>query len=365
MRICFLAPATSAHVIKWCRYFTGRGHEVHVISFTDGKIPGTAVHYIDSQAGVSSSDLRKLSYLTRVFKIRKIVSQIQPDIINAHYATSYGTVAALAGMKNYIVSVWGSDVYDFPRKSRLHRLLLQFSLRRASYLFSTSHAMAKEAEKYTDKEFIITPFGVDTKLFTPEKRSRRDKKFVIGTIKGLYYKYGIDYLLKAAAILKKEHPEIPLLVRIAGKGEGEAVFHQLAERLGLASVVEWLGFISQEQAALEWANMDLAIIPSSDESESFGVAAVEAQSCGCPVIISDIPGLMEATQPGDTSVVVPRKNAEKLAEAIFNLYCEPEKRKNMGENGRQYVMDRYEYEHCFHKIEEEFETVINCKKHRV
>ena len=53
--------------------------------------------------------------------------------------------------------------------------------------------------------------------------------------------------------------------------------------------------------------MDCAIIPY--ESESFGVSAVEAQACSCPVIISDIPGLMEATNPGVTSLVVLRGNA--------------------------------------------------------
>lgn len=63
----------------------------------------------------------------------------------------------------------------------------------------------------------------------------------------------------------------------------------------------------KEQAACESANMDCAIIPS--ESESFGISAVEAQACSCPVIISDIPGLMEATNPGVTSLVVLRGNA--------------------------------------------------------
>lgn len=363
MRICFLAPATSAHVIKWCRYFTGRGHEVHVISFTDGKIPGTTVHYIDSQANVSSSDLRKLSYLTRVLKIRKIISQIQPDIINAHYATSYGVVAALSGMKNYVLSVWGSDVYEFPKKSRLHRELLRFSLRRASYLFSTSHAMAQEAGKYTGKEFVITPFGVDTELFSPEKRNRKDEDFVIGTVKGLYYIYGIDDLLRAISIIRTTNPEIPLRVRIAGKGDDETAFHRMAEEYKLGSVIEWLGFISQEQAAKEWANMDLAVFPSVEES--FGVSAVEAQSCGCPVIISDLPGLREATLPEHTSVVVPVKNEKKLAETIVALYYDPDKRIQMGKRGRQFVREQYDYERCFHKIEEEFETIIGSKKHRV
>ena len=354
MKICFLAPANSAHIVKWCGYFVSQGHEVHVVSFTRGDLAGTTVHFVDCGADAESSDRKKLNYLLKSGKVRKLVKQIHPDIINAHYATSYGTVAALAGLKNYIVSVWGSDIYDFPNKSPLHKALLEFSLRKAPHLFSTSQAMADEAAKYTKKHFEITPFGVDTDLFSPDKRDRADRDFVIGTVKALSYKYGIDYLLRAAAIVRKEHPEIPLRVRIAGKGPDEAAFKQIADDLQISDIVTWLGFISQEQATKEWANMDLAVISSSSSSESFGVSAVEAQACACPIIVSDVPGLMEATKPGETSVVVPRKNERALANTIFDLYINEKKRFDYGEQGRRFVIDNYEYRRCFEKIENLF-----------
>lgn len=355
MRICFLAPANSAHIVKWCGYFVSQGHEVHVVSFIRGDLAGTTVHFVDCGADAESSDRKKLNYLLKAGEVRKLVKQIQPDIINAHYATSYGTVAALAGLKNYIVSVWGSDIYGFPNKSPLHKALLKFSLRKAPYLFSTSQAMADEAAKYTTKHFEITPFGVDTDLFSPDKRDRNDSCFVIGTVKALSYKYGIDFLLKAAAVVRNEHPEIPLKVRIAGKGPDEATFKQLAVNLKIADIVVWLGFISQEQASKEWANMDLAIVYST--LESFGVSAVEAQACACPVIVSDVPGLMEATCPGVTSVVVPRKDERALADAIITLYSSAEKRREFGERGRQFVLDNYEYQMCFNKIEHLFQKI--------
>lgn len=75
----------------------------------------------------------------------------------------------------------------------------------------------------------------------------------------------------------------------------------MAEQLEIADIVTWLGFIPQEEAACEWANMDVAVIPSLQES--FGVSAVEAQACQIPVIISNVPGLKEATRPQISSVV--------------------------------------------------------------
>lgn len=341
MRICFLAPASNYHIKKWCKWFTEQGHEIHVVSFIDSAIPNVTVHYINTGVDAEASDMSKLRYLTKSREVKKTVDVINPDVINVHYATSYGTVAALSGIKKYVLSVWGSDVYDFPKKSQLHKGLLKFSLSRATYLFSTSQAMADEAHKYTKKKIEITPFGVDMELFNPDKRTREtDDYFVLGTVQALTLKNGIAYLLKAVAIIKNEHPEIPIRLRIAGKGEQESQYKELAKDLGIDQITTWLGFISQENAAKEWANMDLAVVPSTLESESFGVSAVEAEACGTPVIISDIPGLMEATLPGVTSVIVPRKNEEALAEAIAGLYNASEKRLSLGIEGRKFVASK-------------------------
>ena len=355
MKICFLASANSAHTKKWCRYFVSQGHSVDVVSFVDDQIPDVSVHFIDTGASAGGSDGDKLKYLLKAGAVRKIVKAIRPDIVNAHYATSYGTVAALAGLKNYVLSIWGSDIYEFPQKSPLHRALLKFSLAKAAHLFSTSKAMAEEAAKYTKKIFDITPFGVDMDLFSPEKRSRSDSDFVIGTVKSLAPAYGIDVLLKAAALVKEEHPQIPLKVRIAGNGPCQEEYHALTSQLGIGDITQWLGFIPQEQAAAEWANMDVAVICSN--SESFGVSAVEAQSSGCCCIISDIPGLMEATNPGKTSIVVPRRNERALAEALVRLYNDPSLRKQMGTAGRAYVAENYELTACFRKVEALFEQI--------
>ena len=72
MRICFIGEANSAHMEKWCGWFLSRGHEVHMISFTDGKLPGVVFHRIDLGLSGSESDLAKLKYLTQGKRIRAI-----------------------------------------------------------------------------------------------------------------------------------------------------------------------------------------------------------------------------------------------------------------------------------------------------
>ena len=357
MKICFIGPANSAHIVKWCTWFTQRGHEVHVISFTPGEIENTHVHLVDTGVDAAGSDLGKIKYLLSGKKIRRIAESISPDVINVHYATSYGAAAALSGLKNYALSVWGSDIYEFPGKSALHKALLKYSLRKAGRLFSTSRAMAREAQKYTDREFDITPFGVDMDLFNPDKRHRSGSSFVFGTVKTLSSLYGIEYILDAAAILKSQHPEIEMQVRISGDGPDRGSLQKHAEDLGIDDMTVFLGRISQQQAADEYANMDVAVIPSVHH-ESFGVSAVEAQACSIPVIISDVDGLMETTVPGESSIVTPRRDAASIAKALFDLFADPEKRKRMGAYGRKYVTEKYELKQCFEEIEKLLETIV-------
>lgn len=361
MKICFVAPANNYHTQKWAGWFSAHNHEVHVISFINAKIPNVQVHYINTGAEVNASYLKKLNYLKHGKEIRSLLEEIKPDIINAHYATSYGTAMAVSKVHPYIVSVWGSDVYEFPQKNILNKIMVEYCLKKADYIFSTSKSMALEASKYTDKKFYITPFGVDIDLFNPNKRIRQnDSKFIIGTVKALNPKYGIDTLLKAASLVYQEHPEYNLEIRIAGKGNDADNLKRLADNLGINHIVKWLGFISQEDAATEWANMDIGIT-SSSSSESFGVSAVECEACETPIIISDVPGLKEATDPGKSSLVVPRKDARALANAIEKLHDNPQLRETMGKNGRAYVKNHYEINACFRNVESIYSKLMTKK----
>ena len=112
MRICFIAPASNYHTVKWSKWFSSHGHDVHVISFIDAEIPGATVHFIDAGVSVKDSDSKKLKYLLHGRDVKKIVGEIKPDIVNAHYATSYGAVAALSGIKGYMEQYHIEDIRD-------------------------------------------------------------------------------------------------------------------------------------------------------------------------------------------------------------------------------------------------------------
>lgn len=365
MKICFIAPANNYHTQKWCKWFCKRGHQIHVISFTEGSLDDAIVYVVKTSAKPDSNDSNKLKYLLHAREIKRLVDKIKPDIVDVHYASSYGTVTALSGVKRYVLSLWGSDVYDFPKKSILHKCLLKFSLKKAEYIFSTSKAMADEARKYTDKKIDITPFGVDTELFSPDKCVRSyesDGVIRIGTVKALTPKYGIDCLIKAFALFAESRKNSSVRLEIAGKGEYEEQYKKLAHDMGIGDFIIWHGFVTQEKVAEIWANLDLAVVPSVLESESFGVSAVEAQASGTPVIISDIPGLMEATIPEVTSIVFGRGNEKELASKIERLVNDSNLRHDMQKKARQFVVEKYEIDKCFIEVEQLFDKIIKGKK---
>ena len=351
MRICYLAPAESSHIQKWTERMSAYGHDVHVVSLHRGTLSHATTHVLGSEVANDEGDLRKLSYLSYASKARRLIRQLDPDVLHAHYASSYGLLAALCCDRPYHLSVWGSDIYEFPRKSPIHNMAIRFALGRASWLMSTSVAMANEASRYTRKSFDITPFGVDMELFAPSKRTRcmDDKRFVVGTVKALESKYGLDVLLRGVAGAIAIRPDIPIEVRIAGRGSQLGELQNLAYNLGIAEKVTWLGYISQAQAAIEWANMDVAIVMSVNES--FGVSSVEAQASGVPVVYSDIPGLTEAADSGRQGICLRRGDSKGLARTLVGLYENEDMRTRLGQLSRKYVSSTYEMDKCFKIIE--------------
>lgn len=359
MKICYLADINSAHTHKWLNYFKNKGYDIHVISLGNGEYEGVTVHCLDVTDNVmkKASDRNKLQYIKKIKRVKELVNEIKPDILHAHYATSYGLLGALADYHPYIISAWGSDVYDFPIKSPVHKMMLKYNLKKADYIFSTSNVMKEETQKYTNKNIEVTPFGVDINRFVP-RRTEKDE-VVIGTIKTLEEKYGIQYLVKAFAQLKDRNPDMNLKLRIGGKGSQEDYLKGLCRDLKIYNDVTFLGFVNPDDVVKEFQNFDIAVFPSTLDSESFGVAAVEAESCGTPIVVSEVGGLMESTKPGITSLVAKKASVEDLRDKIDMLVKDKELRLKMGTAARKFVEDNYNLEDNFAYVDKLYKEIVS------
>ena len=350
MKICYLADINSAHTHKFLNYFVKKGYDIHVISLGKGEYNGVKVHSLDLEDNVmkGKSEKGKVGYLKKIKKVKELINEIKPDILHAHYASSYGLLGALANYHPYIISVWGSDVYDFPIKSPIHKMIIKYNLKKADYILSTSNVMKKETEKYTNKEIKVTPFGVDINKFYPNKVE--SDEIIIGTIKTLEEKYGVQYLVKAFKQVKEENKDLDIKLRIGGKGSQEDYLKNLCRELNIENDVTFLGFVKPDDVIKEFQRFDISVFPSTLDSESFGVAAVESEACGTPVIVSNVGGLMESTKPNETSLVVEKKSVEDLAEKLNILVRDKDLRIKMGKAARKFVEDNYSLEKNFEYI---------------
>lgn len=352
MKIFLLGPLNSVHFQRWICALYDLGHEVVV--GTQHPSEGWVVPIGVKLYRLPMKGL--MGYFSNAIILRKIIRRELPDILNVHYASGYGTTAFLVGFKPYILSVWGSDVYDFPTKSVIHKKLVQKNLKAASKVASTSHCMAAQTRLLLPRlnDIAITPFGVDLAAYAgikPEPAEQKSK-FIIGTVKTMSQKYGIDTLIEAFALLQKSlqckkgsaAPDIEL--RLVGGGEQNPELHALAVRLGIADKVNFVGRVPHTQVPQELAKLDIYVALSRLDSESFGVAIIEAGAAGRPVVVSDAGGLPEVTVDGVTGFVVPRENPAAAAAAMERLVLDAKLRNQMGQAGQVHVAQHYSWDAC-------------------
>ncbi|KDE70739.1 glycosyl transferase [Fusobacterium necrophorum DAB] len=343
MKVLFLSAANNIHTIRWVNALIERGIEVILVSQKNHK---NYNNDINKQIKILYLPfIRAKGYYLNSYFLNNIVKIENPDIINVHYASGYGTLGRFLRFKNKLLNVWGSDVYDFPNESRLKKKILIKNLKSYKALASSSRCMAKETKKYTDKEIYITPFGVDTNLFKNFNLRKDGNKIVIGIVKTLGENYGIQYLIRAIRILKNEISEEifnKIEVHIYGKGSLENSLKNLAQNLGLGNKIKFLGYINNVEVPLAINKMHIFVVPSI--SESFGVAAVEAMACEIPVIVSDAEGLKEVVINEKTGFVVPKKNEKAIADKLKLLLEDENLEKKFGENARKHVLKLYSWE---------------------
>lgn len=355
MRIFLLSDGKNPHTIKWVRSLAEQGAHVFVFSLApfDPGLYSQFPSVVCYSAGLKLAGT-KLSYLTTLRTLKTKIAEFKPTVLHAHYASSYGLLGALVAFRPYFISVWGMDVFEFPKRSFLHRQILKYSLSKAQKLFSTSHMMAEETRKYTSKAIQVIPFGVDMELFKPSVRPQSDD-IVIGTVKTLEPKYGLDVLIKAFAKAQKQYSNLRLV--IVGRGYLQNELMELTKTLGIAHLTNFVGWVPVEQVPQQHNSFDITVFPSICSSESFGVAAVEASSCARPVIASRIGGLPEVVADNETGFLVPPGDDDALAHAIMKLVANSELRKRLGAQGRIRVAELYNWKKNLAMMVESYKKV--------
>ena len=333
MRIAMISSGSSIHVKKIANALVERGHEITLYTLPNhDKLLGD----FDKRIRVVKLPIKgKLGYFLNAPFLRNALKKNPPDLINSHYASGYGTLARLVKRHPLALAVFGSDVFDYPFRSRWNMRTIIRNLDFADVITSTSKVMADKIRVFykRDREIFITPFGVDLDRFHPIPNEGNHERFEIGIIKKIEKIYGFEVLFRSLKCLIDDENVKNIHLSIYGRGSQTEYFSSVVAQMGLNDYVSFCGFIPNEDVPKVLSELDATCFPSIVD-ESFGVAAVEAMACGVPVVASDALGFTEVIEDGVTGFLVPKNDDKALAEALYKVYkMDGDARARMGQAG--------------------------------
>lgn len=350
-KIMILGSASSIHIYRWVQSIIDEGLDVILVTQHSVKFD------FDNRVKVYELKYQGLiGYYLNSFSLRRLIYKENPDLIHAHYASGYGTTLRLSGTKKpNLLSVWGSDIYLFPRKSLIHKSIIKRNLKFSKNIASTSLDMKKEIEKYINKEILLTPFGVDINHFKPYSKNNTDS-LTIGTVKTMREVYGIEYLIQSFKKVQNEFPQLKeLKFMLVGGGKNLEKYKEYAKKLKVE--VDFKNQIEYEKLPEYYNMLDIYCAPSI--SESFGVSILEASSCEVPVIVSNVGGLPEVVVENKTGIIIESKSVDQLTNAIIELINSKERREKFGKEGRKFVSKNYSKEFCTANLIKIYDELIN------
>jgi len=285
-------------------------------------------------------------YLTAFEKvIKKAVEDFKPDIIHGQHIWLLSWLAIKTGVP-YVVTAHGTDLMGYKQGERF-RKYAEETARGAKRIITISNDNNElVAELFPDcaDKAVFMQNGYDTERFYPEPVPRAQiesmfgiklkEKFVLFVGKLAHFK-GVDIMIEALRLYESESPG-EVTAMIAGDGELAASLKQQAKD-GNLNDLHFMGHLNSTQLRELYSTADVSLVPS--RREPFGLVAIEALACGCPVIATNQGGLTDIIND-DVGTLVNVEDAKDLAAAIRKEIYHPD-RAQRGKNAAKYALDNY------------------------
>jgi glycosyltransferase involved in cell wall biosynthesis len=191
------------------------------------------------------------------------------------------------------------------------------------------------AEKYKTPAEVIPNF-VDTNVF---HEAHEQEDFVLYGGR-LHWAKGVEYLIRAFKLLKREIPGTRLI--ICGSGDYAPVLRKLVTDEGIANV-DFVGVVGQERLAKLMARAKAFVLPTVNY-EGHPKALIEAMACGTACVATNVPGNRDVLRDGDTGLLVQPENSVELYKALLRLEKGNHLRAALGRNARIFALDHYSVE---------------------
>ncbi len=344
-----------------------RGHDVHLFSYSRPARLSALRHGVTFH-GVSVSSYPLFRYppydLALSSTLREVMATTPLDVLHVHYAVPHAVSAWLAremlpaSRTRIVTTLHGTDITILGRDPS-YREVIRFGLQKSDAVISVSswlEAQTREVFAY-DGPIHVVPNFVDPRRFRPREddRARRelaadDETLLLHTSNFRPLKRAID----TVDVLERLGAERRVVLMLVGDGPDLQHVRDQACRRGLAGRVRMLGEIPDAEHITAVA--DVALFPS--ESESFGLAALEAMSCAVPVVASRVGGLPEVVVEGVTGYLRAVGDTAGMAEAVGRLVDDVPLRRQLGAASAQRAREVFSLQAAVARHESIYEELL-------
>ncbi len=308
MKIVFFGETRHPNSTFWmddlCSLF---GLEVHAVDYEVPSLPNASIrqHLLPTRAP------GRARYFLSAGSLRALINQIQPDLVLAQRVTSYGFVAARAGVRPLVLSAQSQNIVadDSPPGTRF---CARYALRRADLIHAFADHMAEAMQRLgADPSRIrVLPTGVRTDIFRPGSDAERGLRIL--SSRQLRRFYRIDLLVKALAEVRALG--VPAELWIAGEGPERPDLERLSRQLGCASAVRFLGRLAMEDLAAVYRQA--SVYASMAPTDGVSASLLEAMSSGLiPVVVDNGPNRLWI-ESGRNGLLVPAEDVHAMARAL-------------------------------------------------
>ena len=264
-------------------------------------------------------------------KLVEVVREQKLDLLHVHYAIPHATAAHLAreilagqGIRvKVITTLHGTDI-TLVGKDPNYAPVVSFAIQQSDAVTAVSDFLRDETHRYFDcrKKVITVPNFVDLHRFTPSVRPGLRERFCPEGHRLLIHISNFRRVKRIDRVVEWFHrisEQVPSTLLMVGDGPELPRAEQSVREGGLSGKVHFIGRQDPVESLLGVS--DLLLLPS--ETESFGLAALEALACGVPVMSSDAGGLPELIEDGLGGILVPENGQAQGIERAVALLSDP------------------------------------------
>ena len=337
MKLIYFSLGYSTHDYRFLKAISDGGHEVHFVQLegnqrqVESRLVPENVRQVIWKGGCEPFKWSNLAKLVRDF--RRVVKEIQPDLIHAGPIQTCAFIAILSGFRPILTMSWGFDLMDDVHKNKWWEWVTDYTLKRSTFFISDANVTRDMAVKHgmNPEKTIVFPWGVDLEHFNVETLKRSNvQTFTLFCNRSWETRYGVDVLARAFVQVAQQNENVDLI--LLGGGSQGAKIRQILQSGGVLERVTFGGQISQTDLPRWYHMADLYISPSHVDGSS--VSLMEALACGLPCLVSDIPANKEWVFENENGWLFRDGDANNLAEKILAAISQREKLPEIGRASR-------------------------------